>query len=154
MKTSYIFITAIAILLSGCTIVNPVVPETGHYYINPDSKFGQIAKVAFIELDNYSDYPGQTRDITEAAVQALQKKHIFNIRIIRKSDPDYADLQLERDTYSLDELSATPDADARAGMVLQLYACSRGGRDAPSLCDVTSESLHNNTCCPPSRMRA
>ena len=100
-----LIISACALLLSGCTIVNPVVPETGHYYINPDSQFGQIAKVAFIELDNYSDYPGQTRDVTEATVQALQKKHLFNIRIIRKSDPDYIDLQLDRDKFTYDELS-------------------------------------------------
>lgn len=94
-----------AAVLSGCSIINPVVPETGHYYINPQSDFPSIGRVVVLECDNSSDYPRLSLDFAQATSQELRKKHLFNVSVLEKSDPSWKRLDLDSASYGLDEMS-------------------------------------------------
>ena len=54
---------------SSCTLYRPVVPETGHYYINPYADFSTVGKTVVFELDNLSTSPGLSTDLTEVSLR-------------------------------------------------------------------------------------
>lgn len=92
---------------SGCVISRPVIPESGHYYINPYIDFSTIPRVVVLEFDNRTTRPEVSGAFTDAVTESLQKKHIFSLKILRRTDPAWRNLDLE-DTwsYTLKELSA------------------------------------------------
>jgi len=92
------------LLLSGCTIVNPVVPETGHYYISPQADFASIGKVVLLEPANTTDYPAISVELAQSLTQALQKKHVFNVTIMPRTGPAWQELDLDRSSYSMEEM--------------------------------------------------
>jgi hypothetical protein len=66
-----------------------------------------IGRVALVELYNDSSYPQISADITEALYQALQKRQIFGLSVVRQTDPVWRSLQLNlNSTYTPDKLSA------------------------------------------------
>jgi hypothetical protein len=92
---------------SGCHIYEPMVPPmANYYYLNPDKDLSTVGRVAIVELDNDSSYPQISTDITDALFQALQKKQLFGLTVIRQDDPLWRSLQLDADsTYTLEQLS-------------------------------------------------
>jgi hypothetical protein len=58
-----------------------------------------------LECDNYSDYPQLSLQLAHATAQELRKKHLFNISVLKKSDPAWKRLDLDGASYSLDEMS-------------------------------------------------
>ena len=94
-----------AVVLSGCNIMDPVVPESGHYYINPHSDFPSIGRVVVLECENNSNYPRLSLELAHATARELRKKHLFNISVLGKSDPAWKSLDLDSVSYSLDEMS-------------------------------------------------
>ena len=94
------------ILLSGCEFHEFFAPTSDYYYLNPDKNLFSVGRTALIELDNNSNYPQISTDVTEALFQALQKKQIFGLTLVRKSNPVWKSLQLNLNkTYSLEQLS-------------------------------------------------
>jgi len=92
------------ILLSGCDSDKAFMPEGNYYYINPNMDLSTIGRVVVVELNNDSSYPQASSDITDALFQALQKKQLFGLTIIRQNDASWRSLQLEADsTYTLDQ---------------------------------------------------
>ncbi len=93
-------------LSSGCEIVTSITPETGHYYINPESNFAAIGRVVVLEPVNNTDYPDLAEDLGRTTCRELQKKHLFNARILKNDSAEWKDLQLDDSSYSLEEMSA------------------------------------------------
>ncbi len=95
------------ILLSGCQDYGAAVPAKNYYYLNQDEDLSAIGRVAIVELDNDSGYPQISADVTESLFQALQKRQVFGLSIVRQGEPAWRSLQLDLEsTYSLEQLSA------------------------------------------------
>jgi hypothetical protein len=93
-----------ATILGGCTIVNPVVPETGHYYINPDADFARISRVVVFEFDNQTEFPASSAELTQAVTDGLQRKNLFSLRIIPRDSEVWQDMQLDKPSFTNPEL--------------------------------------------------
>jgi len=111
-KSWVVILLLSAVLLSGChTQDTPPAPAANYYYRNPDKKFITIGRVAIVELKNDSSYPQISNDITGSLYQALQKRQVFGLSLVRQNDPVWRGLQLEPDsTYSLEQLLAIREA--------------------------------------------
>jgi hypothetical protein len=98
----------LAVFFSGCRTQSiPSAPAANHYYRNPDKKFTTFGRAAIVELHNDSSYPQISKDITESLYQALQKRQVFGLTLIRQHDPSWRSLQLQQDsTYTLEQLLA------------------------------------------------
>lgn len=97
-----------AVLLSGCiTYYSGSAPAADYYYINPNNSLSTIGRVAIVELDNNSSYPAISNDVIEKLYQALQKKQIFGLTVVRQTDSLWRSLQLDLNSqYTLDQISA------------------------------------------------
>ncbi|MFH1882385.1 MAG: hypothetical protein ABIL62_06725 [Planctomycetota bacterium] len=97
----------LAALLSGCITYYKASAPADYYYLNPNKSLTTIGRVAIVELDNNSSYPKASTDVTEKLYQALQKKQIFGLTVVRQNDPSWRSLQLDLGSkYTLDQLSA------------------------------------------------
>ena len=91
------------IIISSCRNAN----GPTRYYANPHKNLAAIGRVAIVELNNESRYPKVCDDIMESLYQAVQKKQLFGLTRIDKSDAAWRSLQLQVDaTYSPEQLSA------------------------------------------------
>jgi len=94
-------------LLSGCGVYIPPMQTPSYYYLNPEKELSLVGRVAIIELNNNSNYPQITTDVTDSLFQAMQKKQLFGISIVRQTDQAWRGLQLEAGaTYTTEQLSA------------------------------------------------
>ncbi len=95
------------VLLSGCvTYYSGSAPAADYYYINPNKSLSTIGRVAIVELDNNSSYPAVSNDVIEKLYQALQKKQVFGLTVVRQSDSLWRSLQLDLNSqYTLDQIS-------------------------------------------------
>ncbi|MHC4114899.1 MAG: hypothetical protein ACYSSL_06245 [Planctomycetota bacterium] len=95
------------VLLSGCQFNAVCKPVANYYYLNPNKDLSTIGRTALVELANDSAFPQVSADITEALFQALQKKQVFGLTVIRQSNPGWRKLQLDMDSaYTFGQLSA------------------------------------------------
>jgi len=96
-----------AALLSGCITYYKASAPADYYYLNPDKSLTTLGRVAIVELDNDSSYPKISADVTEKLYQALQKKQVFGLTVVRQNDPLWRSLQLDLDSkYALKQLLA------------------------------------------------
>lgn len=103
LKTVLVFL--LPVLSSGCSFYSSSAPAVDYYYLNPDKDLSTIGRVAIIELDNDSSYPQISADVTETLFQALQKKQIFGLTVVRQNAPSWRSLKLDlNSTYTLAEL--------------------------------------------------
>jgi len=103
-----VILLLLAALLSGCiAYYRHSAPAADYYYLNPNKSLTTIGRVAIVELDNDSSYPATSADVTEKLYQALQKRQIFGLTVVRQDDPSWRSLQLEPGSkYTLDQLVA------------------------------------------------
>ncbi len=95
------------VLLSGCGFYAAYEPAANYYYLNPNKDLSTIGRTALVELANDSAFPQISADVTEALFQALQKKQVFGLTVIRQNDPAWRKLQLDLNSaYTLEQLSA------------------------------------------------
>jgi len=95
------------ILLSGCGFNAAYKPAANYYYLNPNKDLSDIGRATLVELANNSAFPQISADVTEALYQALQKKQVFGLTVIRQSDSDWRKLQLDMNSaYTLEQLAA------------------------------------------------
>lgn len=94
--------------LSGCSMLRGrQAQETGHFYLNPYADLSSVGKVVIFELDNRTSYPLLSGTITDDLSQALQKKHIFTLSTLHRTDPKWRNLDLNgSNSYSLEELAS------------------------------------------------
>ena len=103
----YLLPVLAAFSLAGCESGGNFMPKKNYSYINPNLDITTIGRVAVVELKNDSKYPRASSDITEALFQALQKKQLFGLTIVRQNDPAWRGLQLEADaTYTIEQTSS------------------------------------------------
>jgi hypothetical protein len=106
-KAKIMLLTLPAFLLPCCTMYGPVEPEVGHYYINPDAQISTVGKTVVFELDNHSERPELSIELTDAITDAVRKRHLFSLNILYRADPAWRNLDLnDTCSYSLEELSA------------------------------------------------
>lgn len=95
------------ILLLGCRAPSFFPSYSDYYYLNPNKDLSTIGRVVLVELANDSAFPQISADVTEALFQAVQKKQVFGLIVVRQHDPAFRSLQLDSDTeYTLEQLSA------------------------------------------------
>lgn len=100
-----------AVLFSGCAIRTSRRLAADYYYVNQGKDISSIGRVALVELQNDSAYPQISIDVTDALFEALQKKHLFGLSVVRSSEPDWKNLQIQPDSpYGLEQLLATRKA--------------------------------------------
>ncbi|MBP6124299.1 MAG: hypothetical protein KA469_00205 [Phycisphaerae bacterium] len=95
MKYSFVFAAAWILLAGGCHVQQPVQRAEGNYYLNPSADFLHLGKVVMLELENLTLYPEQGRDFSEALADGLGKKHLFSVRLVRRSDPSWQRFDLD-----------------------------------------------------------
>ena len=109
----------LVVILSGCRAHSASVPVSDYYYLNPNNRLSTIGRVAIVELGNDSSYPQISTDITQALYQALQKRQVFGLTVIRQHEPSWRGLKLDRDsTYTLEKLLAIREALRCDGVLL------------------------------------
>lgn len=95
------------VILPGCSTHKAFMPAANYYYLNPNTDLTTIGRVAVVELNNDSSYPQMSSEITETLFQALQKKQVFGLTIVRQHDSSWRSLQMEPDsTYTLDQMQS------------------------------------------------
>jgi len=93
--------------LPGCVLNNNSQQATDYYYLNPHKDLSSAGRVVVVELDNDSMYPQISSEMTEALFQAIQKKQLFGITVVRQSDSTFKSLQLDSGPpYTLDQLAS------------------------------------------------
>jgi hypothetical protein len=101
----YVFLL-LPLLLSGCGSNSAYKSDASHFFLNSHKNLSEVGRIVLVELTNDSAYPQISADITEALYQAMQKKQLFGITVIRQSDPAWQNLQLDLKTaYTLEQLS-------------------------------------------------
>ncbi len=82
--------------LSSCvSLGTSVVPETGHFYLNPYTDLSDLGRVAVLELDNRSSRADLSLVLTDAITESLAKKHLFGIQALHSDHPDWRNLGLD-----------------------------------------------------------
>jgi len=114
-----IILLLLVVLMSGCRSQSASAPVSDYYYLNPNNKLNSIGRVAIVELDNNSSYPQVSADVTQALYQALQKRQVFGLTVVRQHDPSWRSLQLDLDTsYTLEQLLAIREELKCDGLLL------------------------------------
>ena len=107
MRKAILLALAITALgASGCTFVKPIVPESGHFYINKSTNFARLGKVVIFEFQGQEKHLSLSGDMSDSLAKSLGKKHIFSLNVLHRSDARWKSLDLhDETTYSIDELS-------------------------------------------------
>jgi len=106
-RSRVVILLLLAVLLSGCITYYKASAPADYYYLNPNKSLTTVGRVAIVELGNDSSYPKISTDVTEKLYQALQKKQIFGLTVVRQNDPSWRSLQLDLDSkYTLEQLLA------------------------------------------------
>jgi hypothetical protein len=95
MKIGILGILAGLMLAGGCRIQEPAERPVGNYYLSPAADFEQIGKVVLLELENPTRHPDQGRQFSEILADGMGKKHLFSIRLVRRSDPSWQRFDLD-----------------------------------------------------------
>lgn len=107
MNSCRLVILLMPFLLSGCVTSNGNKSDADYYFLNKNKNLKAVGRTVLVELANDSAYPQISYDVTNALYEAMQKKQIFGITVIRQSDSVWQNLQLDKFTgYSFEELSA------------------------------------------------
>jgi len=95
------------LIISGCNITQNKSHTTAgnFYYLNPNKNLSTLGRVAIVELQNKSNYPQVSADITNTLYQALQKRQIFGVMIVNQNDPAWQSIQSDIDTNIFQQLS-------------------------------------------------
>ncbi|HPS54207.1 MAG TPA: hypothetical protein PLP05_01285 [Sedimentisphaerales bacterium] len=106
IKFTKIMLLMLLFLLQGCNNGSSTMPNTIHYYLDPSKSLSQTGRIAIIELENSSDYPAISYDITNSLHRSLQKTQLFGISVISKENSIWSDLKINaNDKYTLEQLS-------------------------------------------------
>jgi hypothetical protein len=82
-----------SVFICGCEADDGNAPMEKSFYLNPYKDVHSLGRVALVELENLSEYPNITSEMTTALHLALQKKQLFGLNIIRQNDPLWQSLR-------------------------------------------------------------
>ena len=97
---------------SGCQYYTVAAPMAEYYYLNPNKDLSTVGRTALVELENNSSYPQISADVTESLFQALQKKQLFGLAVVHRSDPAWRSLQLGLNSVSQSQSTAAAGSSA------------------------------------------
>ncbi len=99
------------ILASSCESDRENRPTANSYYLSSHKDLRRIGRVALVEMANMSDYPQIATAVTDALFLEAQKKQIFGVMVVHRTDPAWQGLQENLDSsQSLRQLAATREA--------------------------------------------
>jgi hypothetical protein len=105
------FILSLAVASLGCSRYPgaPWSASAGHpYYQGTSKRLQNIRTACVVELYNKTAYPQIAGDVTESFYQALQKKHLFDLSLLRQGDAAWRNLPIHPDSpHTLEQLLAT-----------------------------------------------
>ena len=105
--------------LCGCASHQSSTPATLYSYLNPNKDLRAIGRVAIVELENDSTYPQISADVTTGLFQALQKKQMFGLTVVRQHDPVWRSLQLDSNSVqTLEQIMAIRETLKCDGILL------------------------------------
>lgn len=93
MNNLRITLLLLPVILLGCRSNQG--PPANYYYRSPHKDLNTIGRAILLELYNDSAFPQISLDVTEALYQEFQKKQVFGLTVINKSDPVWQSLQLD-----------------------------------------------------------
>jgi hypothetical protein len=97
------FILSIGITSPGCSKNGSYLSSHGEVSKN----LSAIKNVHLVELQNKTQYPQISEDITESLHQSLQKKQWFNLSVLKQTDAAWEALEVKPDSaYTLEQLLA------------------------------------------------
>lgn len=108
-KLKAIFVLSAVFIFTGCRVSlrSESLSSANYYYLTENKDLSTVGRVAIVELENESDYPEISGDITESLYEQLQKRQIFGLSIVRKSNDSWRSLQIPGEgSYSLEQLAA------------------------------------------------
>ncbi len=108
-KFKSIFVLLAIFGFVGCRVSlrSESLSSANYYYLTENKDLSSIGRVAIVELENESDYPEISGDVTESLYEQLQKRQIFGHTVVHKSDAAWRSLQVPADgSYSLEQLAA------------------------------------------------
>ena len=71
------------------------------------SAVADIRSICLVEPHNYTSYLQISDQVTECLYQAIQKKHLFNMSVLKQADPAWKNLPILPDSsYTFEQLSA------------------------------------------------
>ncbi len=102
-----ILLLSLSAILSGCNISYESPPPVADYYLNPDKDLSAIGRIVLVGLNNTSNYPQVSTDVTNLLFQALQKKQLFGLSVMQQEHPNWRSLQINPDAaFTLPQLAA------------------------------------------------
>jgi hypothetical protein len=131
IKKNGIKLLLLAVLLVGCNSEKKSgASSQSNYYLNPKKPICDVGRVAIIELNNLSLRPEVSADMTQSLFEAIQKRNVFGLNVVYRSDPACKGLLLEgNQDYTLEQLAMLRKnlkADAAlVGEVTQYYPYPR-----------------------------
>lgn len=95
MVKKIILLIATLVMISGCTMNNPrQVINPLRYYRYEGYNLQKIGRVLMLEIENLSDNPNLSNELTTALSEEIQKKQVFGLDTIYFSDPKWKSLSL------------------------------------------------------------
>jgi len=95
------FILSLGITSAGCS-KNGLSLSSAH---EVSKNLSGIKSVCLVELENKTNYPQISEDVTESLHQSLQKKQWFNLSLLKQTDTAWKALEVRPDsTYTLEQL--------------------------------------------------
>ncbi len=83
-------------------------PMAYSYYLSPHKDLRRIGRVALVEIANMSDDPQIATAVTDALFLEAQKKQVFGVMVVHRSDPVWQGLQENLDSsQTLRQLAVT-----------------------------------------------
>lgn len=82
---------------AGCNPIEPKpVPPTGHFYLDETVNFASVGRVMVAELEIQNGTAGLEKTLTQALIDGLDKKHLFSVRSVYRSDPQWVSLNMDQ----------------------------------------------------------
>ncbi len=105
-------VAAFALMLGcGCESDQEDRSMADSYYLSPHKDLRRIGRVALVEMASTSDDPQIATTLTDAMFLEAQKKQVFGVMVVHRSDPAWQDLQENLDSsQTLRQLAAAREA--------------------------------------------
>ncbi len=99
----------LCVLLNGCYSIYLAPVDLGKpysFYLNKNVDITSIGRITLVELEDVPNDPSLATYATDSLFLAIQKKQVFGVDIVPKSDPKWKILKIEQNqTYTIDQLS-------------------------------------------------
>jgi hypothetical protein len=108
-----------SVFIYGCEADDGNAPMAESFYLNSYKDVHSLGRVTLVELENTSDYPTISSEMTTALFNALQKKQVFGLNVVHQDDPAWQSLRhRENSPEGLKRIAAIREALKCDGLLL------------------------------------